>query len=81
MAQYRVNVISLQLKGKKIASANSVVDESQLNGNAEELVKTGFIELVEEVAEEKSKATKTESKDDKKSDEKPTETKSEANKK
>ena len=52
MAQYKILVIAHQLKHKVIAKYGDVVDETQLMGNAYELVKEGFIELVEEVQDE-----------------------------
>jgi hypothetical protein len=48
MAKYKVIVIAHQLKNNKIAKSKDIVDESQLNGNAAELVKAGFIVPVKE---------------------------------
>lgn len=63
MAKYKVKVIAHQLKNQVIAKFDEVVDESQLNGNASELEKQGFVEKVKEPAkEEKVKETAKESK-------------------
>lgn len=48
MAKYKIKVIAHQLKGNVIAKSGDIVDENQLDGNASELVKAGFVELVEE---------------------------------
>jgi len=49
MAKYKVLVIAHQLKNKIIAKSGDLVDETQLMGNAPQLVKEGFIELVKEI--------------------------------
>ena len=46
MAEYKIMVIAHQLKHKVIAKYGEVVDESQFLGNAKQLEKEGFIELV-----------------------------------
>ena len=43
MAKFKVNVISLSLTKNKIAKFGETVEDNQLNGNAEQLVKEGFI--------------------------------------
>ena len=43
MSKFTVNVISLSLTGNKIAKFGEIVEAIQLNGNAEQLVKEGFI--------------------------------------
>lgn len=43
MAKFKVNVISLSLTKNKIAKFGETVEDNQLNGNAEQLVKDGFI--------------------------------------
>lgn len=53
MNKYRVKVIQLSLRNNKLANSGELVTESQLNGNAAELVKQGFIEkYVDEAAAE-----------------------------
>jgi len=52
MAKYKILVIAHQLKNKVIAKYGDVVDETQLMGNAPQLEKEGFIELVKEVKTE-----------------------------
>ena len=47
MAKYKVLVIGLSVKNNKIAKCNEVVDDSQLNSSAYELIKGGYIELIE----------------------------------
>jgi hypothetical protein len=47
MAKYRVLVIGMCVKNNKIAKHGELVDDSQLNSSASELIKGGFIELVE----------------------------------
>lgn len=49
MATYKVLVIAMTIKNNKIAKCKELVDESQLNSSAEELIKGGFIEKVAEV--------------------------------
>jgi hypothetical protein len=51
MAKYKVLVIAMTVKNNGIAKSGDLIDESQLNSSAEELVKEGFIELVEAEAE------------------------------
>lgn len=43
MRKFTVNVIGHQLKGKVVAKFGEEVDESQLMGNADALLKAGFI--------------------------------------
>jgi hypothetical protein len=51
MAKYKVLVIAMTVKNNGIAKSGDLIDESQLNSSAEELVKEGFIKLVEAEAE------------------------------
>lgn len=46
MAKFRVKVIAHSVKNNKIAKCGDVIDESQLNSSAYELVNAGFIEEV-----------------------------------
>ncbi len=46
MAKFRVKVIAHCVKNNKIAKYGDVIDESQLNSSAYELVNAGFIEEV-----------------------------------
>ncbi|ASD51608.1 hypothetical protein [Flavobacterium phage FCV-1] len=56
MKKYQILVLAYQLKNQEIAKYPDVVDESQLNGNADELVKAGFVrEVKAENAENKVK--------------------------
>lgn len=48
MRKFKVLVIAHQLKNKVIAKTNDIVDENQLLGNADELVKAGFVEEVKD---------------------------------
>lgn len=48
MREFKVLVIAHQLKNKVIAKTNDLVDENQLLGNADELVKAGFVEEVKD---------------------------------
>tara|TARA_R100000541_G_scaffold44592_1_gene51679 strand:+ start:1059 stop:1271 length:213 start_codon:yes stop_codon:yes gene_type:complete len=48
MRKFKVLVIAHQLKNKVIAKTNDLVDENQLLGNADELVKAGFVEEVKD---------------------------------
>ena len=48
MRKFKIIVTGHQLKNQIVAKGGTIVDESQLNNNADELVKQGFIELVEE---------------------------------
>ena len=57
MRKFSILVIGHQLKNKVVAKFGDVVDESQLLGNADELVKAGFVEEIE-VKDEKSEAKK-----------------------
>lgn len=63
MRKFLVNVIGHQLKGKIVAPFGTEVDESQLMGNADALVKAGFLTEVEVIDEKESidldKMTKT----------------------
>jgi hypothetical protein len=43
MKKYKVMVIAHQLKNKVIAKSGDIVDESQLMGNAIELIEKNFI--------------------------------------
>jgi hypothetical protein len=55
MRKFSILVIGHQLKNKVVAKFGDVVDESQLLGNADELVKAGFVEEVKgEVKEDDS---------------------------
>lgn len=59
--KYKVLVIAHQLKNNIIAKSGDVVFESQLSGNAAELVKLNFIEPVDEVdVEEETNTTESE---------------------
>mgnify|MGYP003643506311 CR=1 FL=1 len=64
MAKYKVLVIAHQLKNNKIAKSKDIVDESQLNGNAKELVEAGYIAPLKESKKESKKQAKNESKKD-----------------
>lgn len=46
MAKFKVLVIAHSVKNNKIAKCGDVIDESQLNSSAYELVNAGFIEEV-----------------------------------
>ena len=46
MAKFKVLVIAHSVKNNKIAKYGDVIDESQLNSSAYELVNAGFIEEV-----------------------------------
>lgn len=46
MAKFKVLVIAHSVKNNKIAKCGEIVDESQLNSSAYELIKAGFIEEV-----------------------------------
>lgn len=43
MRKFKIVVIAHQLKNNVVAKTNEIVDESQLLGNADELVKAGFV--------------------------------------
>lgn len=43
MRKFQILTVGHQLKNKKIAYYPEIVDESQLEGNADELVKAGFV--------------------------------------
>lgn len=60
MAKYKVLPIAMTIKNNGIAEHGDIVDESQLCSSAFDLLKDGFIELVEEEAEktEEKKASK-----------------------
>lgn len=48
MRKFKILVLGHQLKNNIVAKSNDIVDESQLLGNADELVKAGFVsEIVE----------------------------------
>lgn len=55
MRKFSILVTGHQLKNKVVAKFGDVVDENQLLGNADELVKAGF---VKEVKAEKAEAKK-----------------------
>lgn len=65
MAKYKVKVISHLCKHNHMAKYGEIVDESQLTSPAYELVKSGFIELVDEKVEESEKVNKIEVKEPK----------------
>lgn len=46
MRKFKIVVIGHQLKNQFVAPFGTEVDESQLNGNADALVKAGFIEEI-----------------------------------
>lgn len=46
MRKFQILTVGHQLKNKKIAYYPEIVDESQLEGNADELVKAGFVKEV-----------------------------------
>lgn len=46
MRKFKILVLGHQLKNQVIAKYPDIVDESQLDGNADELVKAGFVEEV-----------------------------------
>ena len=48
MRKFKIVVIAHQLKNNVVAKTNDIVDESQLLGNADELVKAGFVVEVKE---------------------------------
>lgn len=52
MAKFKVLVIGHQLKNKIVAGFGDVIDESQLMGKSEDLVKAGFIEEIQEAVGE-----------------------------
>lgn len=55
MRKFSILVIGHQLKNKVVAKFGDVVDENQLLGNADELVKAGFVQEVKgEVIEDDS---------------------------
>lgn len=59
--KYKVRVIAHQLKNNVIAKSGEVVGESQLNGNAEELVRQRFVDLyTEENKKDEPEQKKTE---------------------
>lgn len=51
MRKFKILVLGHQLKNQVIAKYPDIVDESQLDGNADELVKAGFVEEVKEEKE------------------------------
>lgn len=51
MSKYKVLVIAMTVKNNGIAKSGELIDESQLNSSAEELLKEGFIEQVESEVE------------------------------
>lgn len=63
MRKFKIVVIAHQLKNNVVAKTNEIVDESQLLGNADELVKAGF---VVEVKDSKKPVEEIEVKDAKK---------------
>lgn len=48
MRKFSILVIGHQLKNKLIAKFGDIVDETQLLGNADELVKAGFVEEIKD---------------------------------
>ena len=66
MRKFKILVLGHQLKNQVIAKYPDVVDESQLDGNADELVKAGFVEEVkaekatEEIEVKKAEEVKAE---------------------
>lgn len=49
MSKYKVLVLGLQGRNKKVYGPGDVVDDAHLpNGNGKELVKKGYLELVED---------------------------------
>lgn len=61
MRKFKIVVIAHQLKNNVVAKTNEIVDESQLLGNADELVKAGFVvEVKEEDSFNLDKMTKKE---------------------
>ena len=63
MAKYKVLVIAMTVKNNQVAKSGQIVDDSQLNTSAFELINAGFIEVVEEEKEvEKVKIPKLEDK-------------------
>ena len=69
MAKFRVKVIAHCVKNNKIAKFGDIIDESQLNSSAYELVNAGFIEEVK--AEESVEDLEVDS-EEVKSEKKPT---------
>lgn len=57
MAKYKVLPIAMSIKNNGIAEHGDIVDESQLCSSAFDLIKDGFIELVEDVEEEEVEKT------------------------
>lgn len=56
---YKISVIAHQLKGQKVAEYGTIVSEKELNGNAKDLLKKGFIvEATQEEIEGFKKASK-----------------------
>jgi hypothetical protein len=62
---YKVIVLAHALKGNRVAKFGDVVSESELNGNAVDLVKYGFLEKVEG-ADAEAKAAEAKAGDKKK---------------
>ena len=58
MANYKVLVIALTVKNNKIANYGDIVDDSQLNSSAFDLIKDGFLEVVVEDSKASAKAEK-----------------------
>lgn len=57
MAKYRVITLAMTIKNNRIAEYNDIVEDSQLNSPAYDLIKQGFIQVVEEseaISESKS---------------------------
>lgn len=57
MAKYIVIPIALSIKNNKIASAGDIVDDSQLNSSAYDLIKDSFIKLVKDKKSDKLEET------------------------
>lgn len=63
MAKYRVIPIAMTVKNNKIAYHGEIVDDSQLNSPAYELIRDGFLEVFEEIKSE-TEEVKVEETDD-----------------
>ena len=58
MAKYRVIPIKISLKNNKFAEHGDIVDDSQLNSLVYDLIRDGFIELVQEDSLDLKKVSK-----------------------
>lgn len=54
MAKYKVAVIAYQLKNQSVSVFGDIIDDSELSGNAAELIEQGFIALAENESENES---------------------------